>query len=335
VKIIILAVRDTGGTAWNLAHAINKITPEHQAINIRGINSYLDYPAMVDVGYYNKSKIRQIIYKADVLVFLGSMKPFYQSLKLSKGKLRNKKKLLYETGSLWRWAKDALIKEADEILEDYTTMLGTSDLFLPNPKDEKPISDKIEFLPWTRSFSEINSKFGMCNQDRKALDSFDVKKRNVIFLHAPTNEEAKGSQTFFRTATRAMQMISTMTFNTVRQEPWVACLRALSQADVLLDQNPPFPTSYGAISVEGAIFHLPVINQISPKAQQWIKEKTGLDTPFITFKDEDDLVNKMVSLATQPELRIMFGDMNYKYCKALHDEKPVVERFFKILDGIS
>jgi len=28
----------------------------------------------------------------------------------------------------------------------------------------------------------------------------------------------------------------------------------------------------------------------------------------------------------------MFGNLNYKYCKALHDEKPVVERFWQIVE---
>jgi len=59
-----------------------------------------------------------------------------------------------------------------------------------------------------------------------------------------------------------------------------------------------------------------------------------LNTPYITFKDSDELTEKSIALAKEPELRKIFGDANYEYCRQLHDEKPVVDRFLKIVEEI-
>lgn len=335
MKILILSVRDTGGTAYTLAHAINKIKPEHQCVNVRGSNNYINYPTIADMSDYSRTKVREMVYKADVLVFLGAMRPFFEALKLAKGKLKDKKKILYETGSEWRWGREQLIKQADDLLSNYKIMLGGSDMFLPYPEGTPPVSDDVEFLPITRSFSEIRHRYGLCNQDEAALGSFDVPKKTVYFAHAPTSEQMKGSHIFYKVATRAMQMDKNIRFTTIRQQPWASCLYMLAHSQVLYDQAPPFPTAYGAISVEASIFKLPVFSQVDPRAREWLKKKTGLDTPFIVFTDEEDLLKKTYSLATQPELRKVFGNACYKYCKALHDERPVVERFFKIVEGMN
>src|SRR4030067_2063372 len=113
-----------------------------------------------------------------------------------------------------------------------------------------------------------------------------------------------------------------MALTTIRQHPWVSCLQTLAQCDVLLDQAPPFPTAYGALSVEAAIFHMPSFSQVAPECQEWIKQKTGLTTPNITLSDADDLTKKIIRVTQDPELRKALGELNYDYCKRLHDEKP-------------
>ena len=82
MKISILAVRDTGGTGYTLAHAINKITPEHHAINTRSMNTFIAYPTIVDMADYSRSKICEMVYGSDVVVFLGALKPFFEFFNL-------------------------------------------------------------------------------------------------------------------------------------------------------------------------------------------------------------------------------------------------------------
>lgn len=335
-------MRDTGGTAYTLAHAINNVcVEEHQAINMRGVNNFIDYPAIADMNDYGRETIRKVTYKADVVVFLGALKPFFDQFKLRKSKMKGQKKILLCMGSEWRWGRNQLIAQAKHYLGKYKIVLGGADMFIPvswehegetrsfDAVDEK----EVAYLPVVRSFKDITN-LCLCNQDKQALSAFTTPKQKVVFTHAPTSEVNKGSELFYRVATRAMQIAPKMAFQTIQQRPWVTTLSRLGKSDVLYDQAPPFPTAYGALSVEAAIFHLPSFSQIDPWCKDFIKRQTGLDTPFITFKDEDDLYEKTVTLALSEQHRRVLGDMNYEFCKAVHDEEPVVERFIKIVDAM-
>jgi len=100
-----------------------------------------------------------------------------------------------------------------------------------------------------------------------------------------------------------------------------------------LGQDPPYtPSPYGLIDIEASIFKIPTITRLPPYTINKIKELTGRNNPFIVFNDEHDLHVKAFRLAGEPKLRRMFGQGAYKYCKAVHDEKPIVERFLKIVE---
>lgn len=335
MKILVLSVRDTGGAGYCLAHAINKITPENQAINLMAQDSYINYPAFVDMGNYTVKLCRDMVYGADAIVFLGYMKPFFEGLALSKRRLKDKKKLLMCMGSEWRFGRKQLMEQADELLGKYQILLGGSGMFLPYPEDQPPVPDDVKFLPPVRSFSEIGRRFKLCNQDEVALESFGVQKKKVVFCHAPTSDMKKGSETFYRVITRVHQILPQTSFLTIRQQPWFTCLKSIARSDVLFDQDPPFPVGYGGITIEAAIFRLPVVTKIDPRCVAWLKRETGMASPFVTFDGEEDLQEKVLQLAVNAKLRRLLGDMTYKFCKKIHDEKPVVERFMKILDGMN
>lgn len=343
MKIIILGVRDTGGTGYTLAHAINNQT-EHQAINIRGQNTFIAYPTIVDMGDYNRSRIREMIYKSDVVLFLGAIYPFFEALKLRKTKMKDQKKILLCMGSEWRLGRDQLIKQADRHLKNYKIVLGGADMFLPLKFDtpdgghksfEAVNPDEVAYLPVVRSFDEIEARYGISKADNCALESFHVPRKRVVFTHAPTSETNKGSHLFYRAATRAQQACKSMVFQTIRRQPWVTTLGILARSDVLYDQAPPFPTAYGALSVEAAIFRVPSFSQVAPECRAFIKRQSGLDTPYIVFENVEDLFLKSVIMARDEKTRRHFGDKNYNYCRQLHDEKPVVDRFFKIVEMMS
>jgi hypothetical protein len=342
MKIAILAVRDTGGTAYTLAHAINKVAPENQAINIVGITTYIRYPMMVDMGDYSRTKIREMIYGSDVLVFLGAMQPFFDAMHLQKKYLKDKKKMLLCMGSEWRLGRDDLMKQADKLLGGYKIVLGGADMFMPidctNPetKEEKHFGlvddGEVSYLPVVRAMDEIEEKYGISKADEAALNSFAVPRKRVVFTHAPTSEANKGSHIFYRAVTRAQQAVKDLTFTAVRQQTWASTLGVLSKSDVLLDQAPPFPTAYGALSIEAGIFRLPSFSQVAPECHDFILKHTGLKTPHIKFSDEEDLFQKMLQIASNEKLRRELGQMNYDFCKHVHDEKPVVERFLKLVE---
>lgn len=339
MKIVIASVRDTGGTGWNLAHAINRVTPENRAIDLTAQKSYINYPTMADMANYDLSTVRQMICNADVVVMLGAFKPLFEGLKLKTAKMKDQKKLLLFMGSEWRYGKKELMKQAKQLIKShYDIAIGGPGMYASGKGEDgltiDPTPDFVKYLPFTRGFSEIRSKYSMCGQDHRAVEAFGIPRKRVVFMHAPTSELRKGSETFYRAVTKAMQMVPTMTFSSVRGQPWVSCLKALASADVLLDQDPPFPEAYGAISVEASIFKMPVVTRIDPDAATKLKELTGWDHPFIQWKDDDDLLEKIYKLGTDPKLRRYLGQKAYDFAKAIHDEKPVVDRFMKIVDEI-
>jgi len=154
----------------------------------------------------------------------------------------------------------------------------------------------------------------------------------VTFCHAPTSEEKKGSATFYRVITEIVKALPYVDYLTIRNQPWVGCLSLLRDVDVYFHQDPPFISSYGTLSIESSIFRIPVVTKITSEVTSIIKRETNFRNPFITFSTDDDLLAKAYMLAENSKLRRTFGNGLYRYCKAVHDEKPVVERFLKVLD---
>lgn len=344
MKILFLCVRDTGGTAYTLSHAVNRVTPENQAVNVVSMNTFIRYPVMVDMADYNRSKIREMVNRSDVVVFLDAVKPLCEALRLTKKVLKDKKKILLQMGSLWRLARDDVVKEADRYLgrDSYRIALGDPALFLPldvqnpNTGEEKHFdaSDDtmIDWLPPVRGFDEIEQMFGISKPDQAAVEEFGVPRKRVIFVHAPTSETNKGSQIFYKAATEALQACPNMVFTTVKQLPWATTLSTIAKCDVLYDQAPPFRTTYGALSVEAAIFRLPSFSQVDPECRDFFLKHTGMKPPHIAFADPEDLLSKTIMIASDEKLRRSFGNANYDFCRQVHDEKPVVTRLLNIID---
>jgi len=327
LKILNLGFQDFAGVGYCLSHAINKHT-KHHAINLRSTSSYMYYPTIAEMKNYTVELCRKIVYKADVILFHSIVKPFFEGLELDAAKIRGKKNILLFHGTDFRQSGQDIMKEADELVENYKVVVTTPDLLLTAPKG-------AEWLPVCRSFSEITSQFGICNQDQAALKSFETPRAKVVFTHAPTDEFKKGSISFYRVITKMIKLLPYVSFLTIRRQPWVQVLRQLPTVDVLFDQDWPKEIApdgpYGCISIEASIFHKPVITSLTQKVIDLIKTETGLDSPFITFKDEDDLLGKAYRLAEDEELRHTFGELTYNYCKAVHDEKPVVDKFMRII----
>lgn len=324
MKILNLSFQDFAGVAYTLSHAMNKHHPEHSTINLRALGSFYNYPTIAEMRDYDIKLCKKIVMKADVVLFHSVVKPFFKALNLKPKDLDGKKKIVYFLGSELRNLGTQLTDQAKEYLNTYQGLVDIPDLFFYT-------KEKVKWLPSCRSFSEISNMYAKCNQDSKALKAFEVPRKKVIFCHAPSDEYKKGTATFSRVITEIMKLLPQVNYLPVRNQTWAACLQALSGSDVVFDSDPPFEYSYGMISVEASIFKIPVVTKISNRVIQKIYDETGLKSPFITFTNEDDLFEKAYLLGRDAEKRRMFGDLVYKYCKALHDEKPVSDKFLKII----
>lgn len=312
------------GSAYTLSHAINKLT-SHHAINMISTNSFAEYPSFIQMQDYDPPTCRRITEKADVIVFHSAVKPYYQGLALSQNNLKHKQKFLYFHGSEARFYGKEIVAEADEYMEDYTVLVSTPDLLLGCPKP-------AEWLPCTRSFSEIQNRIGISKRDKKAIENFAEPKVKTVFSHAPSSEAKKGSKTFYAAMTRILRELPHVAFTTIRNQPWVNCLKILSESDVYLDQDPPFAGAYGLVSVEASIFNVPSVCKMQQPIIELIHKQTRLKSPFITFRNEDELLAQLYLLAQDRDLREKFGKLSHRFCKKIHDEKPVVTKFLKIIE---
>jgi len=247
------------------------------------------------MGDYSRKTIKEMTYNSDVVIFLGAMQPFFSALNLTKRGLKDKTKILLCMGSEWRLGRDQLKDQADKFLGNYKIVLGDPGMFMPidvtDPSTgktkhfEMTDENEVAWLPVVRGFDEITERYGMSKQDKVALENFAVPKQKVVFVHAPTSEINKGSLIFYRAATHAQQACPNMVFTTVKQQTWFSTLSILARSDALFDQAPPFPTAYGALSVEAGIFHLPSFSQVAPECRDFIIRHAGLKTPNIAFND--------------------------------------------------
>ena len=294
-------------------------------MNLRTGDNIFRYPTMAEMRHYGPEHCRQMIKNSDVIVFHSAVRPFIDALNLTDEMLKDKKAVVYFHGSELRGLGRVLLDQADTLLNKAQIVVSTPDLFYHAPD--------AKWLPVCRSFSEITRRYGICNQDEAAKQSFGVPKQNVVFTHAPSSEFKKGSTTFYRVITKLIKELPYVNYLTIQNQPWRTCLHLMSQVDVHLGQDPPFtPGPYGQIDVEASIYKIPTITKLASYTIQKIKELTGRNNPFIIFQDEEDLYMKTYRLATEPKLRQMFGKLAYKYCKAVHDEKPVVDRFLQIIE---
>lgn len=323
MKILNLSFSDFGGVAFTLSHAMNKYHPEHSTINLRSHSSF-NYPTIAEMRDYDLKLCRKIIMKADVILFHSAIRPFFQGLHFKPKDIRDKKKIIYFLGSELRQVGPQLFDQARKYLGNFQALIDIPDLFFYT-------KEKVKWLPSCRSFSEISNMYGRCNQDTKALEQFEVPRKKVIFCHAPSDEYKKGTESFSKVITDVMKLNPNVNYMPIRNQTWASCLQSLSMADVVFDSDPPFEYSYGMISVEASIFKIPVVTKISNRVIKKIHEETGLNSPFITFRDEDDLFEKAYRLGKDEETRRMFGEMTYRYCKRLHDEKPVADKLLRII----
>ncbi len=322
MKILNLCIQDPAGAAYTLSHALNKFG--HQAINIRANDNYIHYPTIGTMRMYEADGVRSIAEKADVVVFHQAVHPFLQAIGIDPKKI--KKKLVYFHGSECRVNGPELVRQAKQLLgEDVHFLVSTPDLL--------EIVPEASWMPVCRSFSEIREKYGVSRLDEKALASFAEPEHKVVLTQAATNPEAKGTSIFYKAISEVVQDAPQVLYMPIQNMPWDGCLRAISQSNILFDSA--LTGSHGMVSVEAAIFKIPVFCRIAPEIAGIMERESGLPQPFIQWPDEEELKTQIFmacDLTHGPRIRKMFGDMNYHYCKRMHDEKPVVERFIKIIE---
>lgn len=320
MRFVQIGDRDTAGSGFSLAHAINKLT-RHKAVNIRFISDYMRYPTMIEGGAYSREDIRKMVYKADVVHFHIHVKPLFTSLRLNPKKFRDKTTLVYYHGSMLRNFKDDLRREANEYLPNHIVTVSTPDLL--------SLVKNSVWLPVCRSFHEIAAKYSRSPEDAKACRAFG-KKNIVVFGHPTTSVKKKGSQIFFKVLTNVIRSNTGVRASIIINSAWDACLRKMSHFDVLLGE-----AKLGVMQltqVEAAIFKIPVVSLLTSETVALYKKLAGAPPPVVVWKDQVDLEEKLYALVERRDVRVLLGRKMFDYAKKLHDEPAVVKRYLEIVN---
>ena len=331
MKILNVSFADSAGAAFGLCHALNK--EGYSAVNLRSNDNYLNYPTIANMRNYDMETVRRMILKTDVLVFHTAMAPLIKAFNLAPNDMSleenrimaEKKKLIYFHGSDCRQYGEEILEQADYYWGDYEILVSTPDL-LSYVQDH---ADHANWLPVARSFTEISSKYGLSWEDKVALDRFGEPFLKTILGHAPTNPEIKGTHIFLRVITKVVEKMPNGMYLPIQMMPWDSCLRTMASMDIFYDQC--LLGAYGTAAVEASIFKMPVVCLLKPEVQQIMEKESGLSSPFIQFASEDELEYISIKLCEEPDLRKKFGESAYDYCRAMHDEAPVVTRFMDIV----
>jgi hypothetical protein len=324
LKVVNLSVQDMAGAGYCLAHALNK-QKGVKAVAIRAANNYINYPTIADVKFYTREICTQMAANADVLVFHTAIAPYLSAYHLDAKMLKDKKKLLYFHGSDCRFYGKAIIAQADEAFNgDYETLVSTPDLL-----DVMPTA---KWMPVARSFHEIKRNYGLCGQDHAALKALGGEVPKVTLGHAPTNQERKGSALFFKVITEMVQKNPLVEYQVIQNMTWDNCLRAMSTIDVYYDQC--VIGAYGMAAVEAAVFGAAVFCKLNTQVMDVIEAETGFKNPFIQWETEAEIRERSARLVADKDLRLHFGKIAHDYCKAVHDEDVVAEKFLKIVEAM-
>ena len=132
--------------------------------------------------------------------------------------------------------------------------------------------------------------------------------------------------------TKLIELTENAQYLPIQHQPWDSCMRSMAGMNIFFDQC--LLGAYGTAAVEASIFKMPVVCTINPDVQKIMEKESGISQPFIQFETEEQLEHIVLRLLEDESLRRRFGKGCYKYCKAMHDEKPVAERFLNIVAGM-
>lgn len=313
------------GSGYTLSHALNKV-PGIRAINLRSSNNYIDYPSIAEMRFYKEDQCRKMIEQADVIIFHTAINPYLSAFHLTKEHMAKKKKLLYFHGSDCRHYGTQIVAQADEIFGKgaYEVLVSTPDLL--------SIVPQAVWMPVARSFSEMHKQYALCNQDTRALKAFGGDVDKLVLAHAPTNPEIKGSELFFKVITELITAYKNAEFLPIQNMSHDQAMRAIAKADLFFDQHKL--GAYGLAAVEASIFNEAIFVRLDAPVIEVMERESGLKNPFIQWVDDDQLRERAATLCEHPKLIGKFGKLTSEYCRKMHDELPVAQRFLKVVEAM-
>lgn len=309
MDIVILTEYDFSGNMYNLASFINKYT-KHTALAIKHKNnSILQYSTMIQATKDNLTEIRELIYKADVVIWKETPN-LCELFGLGFDVVKKKNNIVILGGG--GYSSNKFFLENQRVYGDLGAKWATSSL---------------DFTKKNRDWVWIPASIRIGHLREK----YDYTKTGIPLLFAsPSNATDKmmnirGKFDFIvdQLRKKGLKFRAKTVFNEVND----VCLHLKAPADIFFDR---IWDIYGMNSQEAAAFESAVITGTSEYVRDKLKS-FGYDCPFIFVDHHVLAVDEIKFLIENPDEMRRIGRECYRYVRKVHDGRVAVKNLMKLI----
>jgi len=309
LDIIILTEYDFSGNMYNLASFINRYT-KHRAIAIKHKNNTtLQYPTMIHGNEGNLREIRDLIYKADVVVWKETPDLCEQfGLDFDEMKKRNNIVILGGGG----YSSNKFFPDNQRVYGELGAKWATSSLDFTKKNPDWawiPASIRVENLREYYDYTKGDPPL-LFTSPSKATDNMMNVRTKFQFIV----EQLRKADLKFRD-------------KTVFNKPNELCLHLKANADIFFDR---IWDIYGMNSQEAAAFECAVITGTSQYVRDELKTR-GFKCPFIFVDHHVLAIDEIVYLLENPDEMRRVGYECYRYVKKVHNGELAVKNLMKLI----
>ena len=310
MDIVILTEYDFSGNMYNLASFINRYT-KHRALAVKHRNNeLLQYPTMIQATRDNLPELREVIYKADVVVWKETA-TICERLGLDVDKMKRKNNIVILGGGGYSSAK--FYKANQEFYGDLGVKWATSSLDFTKKNPDWtwiPASIRVEQIREKYDYHTKGVPPLLFTSPSRATD----KMMNVRVKFDYIVDQMKKGGINFRS-------------KTVFNVPNEICLHLKATADIFFDR---IWDIYGINSQEAAAFECAVVTGTSQFVRDRIKE-FGFDCPFIFVDHHVLAIDEIIYLLENPDEMKRIGRECYRYVKEVHNGELAVKNLMKLI----
>lgn len=310
MDIIILSEYDFSGNMYNLASFINKYT-KHRALAVKHRNNQLlQYPTMIQATRENLPELREVIYKADVVIWKETA-TICERFGLDFDKMKKKNNVVILGGG--GYSSEKFFKANQQFYGDLEAKWATSSL---------DFTKKNPDWAWIPASIRVE-------QNREKYD-YHSKGVPPLLFTSPSRSSDKMMNVRVKFDFIVDQLEKAgipIRSKTVFNVPNEICLHLKATADIFFDR---IWDIYGINSQEAAAFECAVITGTSHFVRDKIKD-FGFDCPFIFIDHHIHAIDEIIYLVENPNEIKRIGYACYKYVNKVHNGELAVKNLMKLI----
>jgi len=300
---------DFSGNVYNLASFINRYT-KHSAVAIKHkINQRLQYPTMIHADGDNLPQIRDLIYKAETVIWKETP-DLCEKFGLDFDKMKRKNNIVILGGG--GYSSNKFYSKNQEFYGELDAKWATSSLDFTKKNPDWtwiPASIRVEELRENYDYTKGSPPL-LFTSPSNATD----KMMNVGTKFQFIVEQLRKADLNFRD-------------KTVFGKPNEICLHFKANADIFFDR---IWDIYGMNTQEAAAFECAVITGTSQYVRDELKTR-GYDCPFIFVDHHVLAIDEIAYLLENPDETKRIGRECYRYVKEVHNGELAVKNLMKLI----